>query len=302
MIKLAVMNKRNVRAVAVVTILLITIGVFIYYFAKHPNIRTQLAQLNGWTLALLLGLYCVFSLAYVFITMGTLRVARAPKIPFKEKVLLAAYSSIINFFGPLQSGPGFRILYLRKRHNVSVKDYTFATLFYYGFFAFFSGLFLCVNVLQWWQTILVLGVIVGVVAFVLRLKKGAKSVSLSAKDLLFLAAATLFQLSIVAVIYFVELHAIDSHVSVAQALTYAGAANFAMFVSLTPGAIGFRESFLLFSQNLHHINSAHVLAASVIDRSVYVLFLGGLFIMSLAVHAQDKLKIKKIKGAPELEP
>lgn len=296
------MQKQKLRALAAAAVLIITAAAFIYYFAKHPNVRTQLSELKLTTLIMLLALYTVFSLAYAFITLALLKVARAPKLPFKENVLLTAYSSIINFFGPLQSGPGFRILYLKKRHNVSVKDYGFATLIYYGMFALFSGLFLCVAALRWWQTVLVLLAISGAIAAVLRLKKKSALLHLSVRSLGLLAFATFLQVLLVAIIYFVELRAVDPHINFGQALTYTGAANFALFVSLTPGAIGFRESFLLFSQHLHHISSQHVLAASVIDRAVYVLFLGGLFVLSLAFHAQDRLKIKKVRGAPELEP
>jgi len=73
---------------------------------------------------------------------------------------------------------------------------------------------------------------------------------------------------------------------------YTGAANFALFVSITPGAIGFRESFLLFSQHLHHIDSSTIVAANLIDRSVYIVLLLLLAAGIFGTHAQRRFKIK----------
>jgi uncharacterized membrane protein YbhN (UPF0104 family) len=66
-----------------------------------------------------------------------------------------------------------------------------------------------------------------------------------------------------------------------QSVIYAAAANLALFVSLTPGAIGFRESFLLLTRQLHQIPNDIVFAASIIDRAFYVVFLLVLFVVLL---------------------
>jgi uncharacterized membrane protein YbhN (UPF0104 family) len=102
--------------------------------------------------------------------------------------------------------------------------------------------------------------------------------------------ATLCQLFVWAVIYYVELRAVHTGASLLQAITYGGAANFALFVSLTPGAIGFREAFLAFSKQLHHISTSGILAASVIDRSVFVVFLGLMALAILGTHANQRFK------------
>ena len=107
-----------------------------------------------------------------------------------------------------------------------------------------------------------------------------------------LALATLLQVFIVAVIYFVELRAVNSTISFKQAVIYTGAANFALFVSLTPGAIGFRETFLLLAHRLHHIPDSTVLSASLLDRAIYIVFLGILFLVALSMHAKDRLAVK----------
>jgi uncharacterized membrane protein YbhN (UPF0104 family) len=76
-------------------------------------------------------------------------------------------------------------------------------------------------------------------------------------------------------------------------ITYTGAANFSLFVALTPGAIGIRESFLLFTKRLNHLSNANILTASIIDRSIFLIFLGVLFIVGIILHSKNKLLVKE---------
>lgn len=286
------MKSKKFRIAAVVGILGITIAAFIYFILKHPTIIDRLRHTSPLLVLLLLGLYAIVTVLLVFVTQYSLEVGRA-KIPFRDNILLTCYSSIINFFGPLQSGPGFRIVYLKKRYNISIKNYTLATFMYYGFFALISGVFLCANVLPWWGTVLVVLAISGLSLVIIRKKRSTSTMHFSVEAITKLGIATFAQVFITAIIYFLELHSVDHTVKFTQAITYTGVANFALFVSLTPGAIGFRESFLLFTQRLHHINSSNILTASLIDRGVYILFLGILFLLSVAFHVGDRLKDKK---------
>lgn len=218
----------------------------------------------------------------------------ATVMPAAENALLTIYSSIVNFFGPLQSGPGFRAVYLKQKHKVNYKDFIKVSLIYYAFFALISGLFLFGPSLIWWQALLGLAVIAGVCWSVIKAKKVSLAMFTSQYGLLLgLFLVTLLQLSIVVIIYFVELRSVDTAISFKQAIIYTGAANFALFVSLTPGAIGFRETFLLVSERLHHIPDSTVIAASVIDRGVYVAFLGVLFLIALGLHAKSRLGVNK---------
>ena len=58
-------------------------------------------------------------------------------------------------------------------------------------------------------------------------------------------------------------------------------------------AIGIREAFLVFSQNLHHLSNMVIVAANVIDRAIYLVFLGILFIVTVGLHAKGSLRIKR---------
>lgn len=287
------MNKR-IRALLGAAVLALTISLFARYVHMHPALLTELGNVPLITLIVLLVLTCTVSVALMLILHYSLRLCNA-NIPTKENVLLTIYSSIVNFFGPLQSGPGFRAVYLKRRHRVNFKDFVRFSLLYYAFFAFFSALFLFGPSLAWWQAGPILTTVMALSWSVLKYKRISLT-KLSHPYIFKLALATLLQVSLVALIYFIELRSVDNHVSIRQALIYTGAANFALFVSLTPGAIGFRESFLLLAHRLHHIPNNIVIAASVIDRAIYLVFLGILFIAALGLHAKDRLQIKKLES------
>lgn len=279
------MTKQYIRTVVAVAVLITTVVVFALYFTHHPETIRSLAATSPLTLLTLILLYAVFTGTLVWIQRAILDICEL-SLSRKENALLIMYSSIINFFGPLQSGPGFRAAYLKKRHKVSLKRYTLATLVYYGLYAAFSGMFILAYAVKAWIILLVIAAFI-ISPLMLRIRKFRE---LRLLPVLSLALATLAQVSVQAVIYFVELHSFLSHIGYVQALIYTGAANFALFVSLTPGAIGFRESFLLFSQKLHHIGNSTIAAASVIDRSAYIILLLIMAVCIFGFHANRYFK------------
>lgn len=283
------LSKRTFKQILSIVILLLTVGLFVAYLHAHSELLHQLARLPLLRLLLLLCLYCVFLASLIWIQYATLRLCHIT-MGIKESILLVIYSSIINFFGPLQSGPAFRAAYLKKRHNVNLKLYTLASLLYYGFFALFSATFIATYFLG----IPVLMIILLVTALAPLLVTRTKLIpaqfrQLELEQIAKLAVGTMCQVAIIAVIYFFELNSLGNHAGFTPALIYSGAANFALFVSLTPGAIGFREAFILFTQHLHHIPSNQIVSASLIDRGTYILFLGMLIVVASSLHAKQYL-------------
>ena len=290
--------KRYIKTVVALIIVAATIIAFTHYLATHPQTVDRLHEMSLTSLALLLGLYTVWFLALVLITRISLRLY-SKTMGKQENLLFNAYSSLINFFGPGQSGPIFRGAYLKKRHGLGIKQYVFATLLYYGFYAVMSVLFMLVGTRPWWQTVAGMVAAAGI-SFVLIRWYAAKKAKIENESGLnfinvgLLFGATALQMVAQVGIYAIELHTAGAQASFGQVLAYTGVANLALFVALTPGAIGIRESFLLFSEGLHHMQSAIIVAANVIDRAVYLVFLGLLFILVLSMHAKDKLKINQL--------
>lgn len=279
------------RPIAAGIILIATLVAFVVFVINNPSVIDAVRHLPPQLFIALLLLYFGVIGATALIFYATTRLCGV-SLSKQEGLLVTAYSSVINFFGPLQSGPAFRAVYLKGKYGIKLLNYTTATLLYYLFFAIISGICLLSGVLGW---LMIPAVVAGVLVllcvwkFSTKVQKRLKGLHLQSVGLLFLA--TLLQVAIVAVIYFLELRHVSPGVSFSQAIIYTGAANFALFVSLTPGAIGFREAFLVFSQNLHHIDNQAIVAANIIDRGMYLVILGILALYIFGTHAQRKLKI-----------
>lgn len=296
--------KKQLKPILGGVVLLATIAVFTWYLHAHPEVWWQLKHLKFLTLVALLALYAGWWIALAAVLQATMRLYDK-KMSVRENIMLSAYSSLLNFFGPGQSGPGLRAIYLKKKHNLGIKKYIFATLIYYAFYSVISAGMLCAGSQAWWKTVGGMLAAAGGSFVVLRWYAKRSQIKsdtgMNLPILGWLFAATAVQLVAQFIIYFVEINAIDSSVSVGQALTYTGAANFALFVALTPGAIGIRESFLLFTQHLHHLGSSIIVPANVIDRAAYLVLLGILFIVVLFLHAGKKLKLRQLAAEAEAQ-
>lgn len=285
--------KRKIKTILGPIIVLATIGGFIYYAKTHPAVIDRLMDTPPVTVVSLLGLYAVWLVALMGVLYGNLALF-GRRLDRQENFYVNAYSSIINFFGPGQSGPAVRAAYLKLKHGVSVKQYAFATLIYYGFYSLFSGIIIAAAALPWWSSLAFALAGTGACLAVMTLLRMRKASLFKAsrqsvvKPLLIIAGFTLMQITLQVIIYYVELHSIGTSASLGQTLIYTGAANFALFVALTPGAIGFREAFLLFSQRLHDISNEAIIAANILDRAVYIVFLGLLFVAVLILRTRSR--------------
>ncbi len=291
--------KQKLRLTLVVVILLTTIGLFTRYVVTHPEVIHKIKDLSPAMLAALLFFYAVSFFAISLVLRISLKMY-GKTIGKQENLLLNAYSSLANFFGPGQSGPAFRGIYLKKRHNFGVKNYIFTTLLYYAFYAIISAFLLFVGSRPWWQTVLLM--LSAALCSIAILRWYAKRSSLNNQaginptTLSWMFGAVALQMAAQVGIFYVELHNASPGVSFAQVLTYTGAANFALFASVTPGAIGIREAFLVFSQRLHHISNTAIVAANIIDRAAYLVMLGIMFLAVVTLHAKDKLHVRQVTG------
>jgi uncharacterized membrane protein YbhN (UPF0104 family) len=172
------------------------------------------------------------------------------------------------------------------------------------FYALISTVFLLAFSWQWWQTLLavLLAAATSLVVIYLYRKKNKLKVNNIIKNpigFIYLFIATIFQMVIQVTIYAVELHKVNPNIALHQVITYTGAANFSLFVALTPGAIGIRESFLLLTQRLHGISSANVIAANVLDRAVFLIFLVVLFVFTIMFHVKYRTIIHQADKAEQ---
>ncbi len=280
-----------------VAIMVLSVASFAYYLAHHGYLLKQLAHTPLLLLFWVFLLYGGVFVALALILEAGVRMCRV-KLPARENLLLNSYSMLVNFFVIGQAGPGVRAAYLKKKHGLLVRRYIFVTLLYYACYAVVSALLMLLgSSAAWWLTLLAVLLVAGASALVVywyqaRSKLKHEGLQLNAPNLLYLLLATVLQALLQISVYWLELHHVNAHVTLRQTVAYTGVANMALFVSLTPGAIGIRESFLVFSERLHHISSANIVSANLIDRSVYILFLGVLFAVTVSFHVKEKLSLK----------
>jgi uncharacterized membrane protein YbhN (UPF0104 family) len=277
---------KKVLGIILITGFLVFFG---YYITVHPSIIADVLRINPIIGLVILVLYFGVVLTNFAIMYMTIKL-RGKTLPLKSGLLLTMYSSVVNFFGPLQSGPGVRAVYLKTKIGLRIRDYTFAMLFYYGAFAALNVALLFINTL-WWLT--ALGIIGAIILTII----GTRLLKLTqlSRFVFLIFIMTLAQIILVIIIYTIELNTITpaAHFSITQTISYTASANLSLFVSLTPGGIGIREAFLIFSQSLHHIQLSSIVAAGVLDRALYIIFLLVIFVVSSSMHLQQLFTAKK---------
>lgn len=269
-----------------IAILLLVFGFFIMYIIKNPSIIESIKKASLLSIFVIFIIYAIFLFAnYLLIKISVLPFIKNPDNT--ELFLVSIYSTLVNFFGPLQSGPGYRAVYFKSKHGIRIAQYAKITLLYYTFFMTFSILMLFIGSVYVLALLLCM-IIFGVVVYKKGVFLGFDSGIVSKISLL-----AIIQLFLGVILFFSELYFIGAHPSLESSISYTGAANLSVFVGITPGAIGIREAFLVLSQSLHGISSDQIIAANVLDRSVYFLFLIVLFFLSSGLHIKQKLGFKK---------
>lgn len=278
------------RTVPRLSLVAVTVAVFAYYLTHHGELLRQLASTPPHAVAVLYLFYWLWFAALALTVHATLCLCRST-LPAGEHLLLNAYSTLVNFFVPGQGGLAVRGLYMKRRHGLTMRTYVFASLVYYACYAVVSIVMLLGPARPWWQTLCGLAGVMATSVLVLgwfsrRSETLSSATNLKPLAIAFLMATTLVQAAVQVLVYGYELRIIDPAVHWSQVVSYTGAANFSLFVALTPGAIGIRESFLLFSERLHHISTATIVGASLIDRAVFMLLLGSLALLTVLFHAR----------------
>ncbi len=278
-----------------VSLILITLLFAVYYFSKNTYLLKELKNIPIYLFVIIFLLFWVMLLVLSLVFEMYIRLAHKSLKP-KENILLNAYSQFINFFVPGQSGPIVRGYYMKKKKDLKVIDFTLVTLIYFFIYAFISLFFIILGSQSVWISLISL-ILISLVTFIFYkyylVKKNISRLNLSSKNLFYLFLATLLQVLLQALIYYLELHSINHGIKVSQVITYTGAANLALFVALTPGAIGVRELFLVFTQKLHHVPISETILANTIDRSVFIVFLLSIGIFITVFKVKDTLKIQK---------
>lgn len=280
--------RRNKKLLAIIIIFLF--GIFLeYYLHSNPKLLQNVFNIGFGNILLLTLLYGGLLLTNVGMIYATIRLCNK-KLPLKNSLFLTIYSTIINFFGPLQSGPVVRSIYLKSKIGLRIRDYTYAMLFYYFAYALINLSLLFINKITWLS---ILGMLITLIAIAISANRlGFKSFK---RYVFYIFILTTLQVLVITFIYSIELNITSplAHYSFMQTISYTAGANLSLFVSLTPGAIGFRETFLVLSQSLHNVPLGSIITAGIIDRAIYIVFLAMLFLLSSALHLKNIFSVNK---------
>lgn len=280
--------------------ILVVIGTafaFFWFARTHPEIVSNLKQTTTLTLFMMVIMYFGSICSIAFILKVMLRLY-GKHLSISEYFLLTAYSSLVNFFGLGQSGPGVRAVYLKVKHGIPINQFLFGTLIYFAWLILFSFAMLFAPMIPWWLTCVYTVIAAAACAFVIWLAAGPNKFSLVPREckprlvrmVLMTGIGTALQITFLTAAYFTELCAVDSSVTLGQAISFTGVANFSLFVSITPGAIGIREAFLFLSQKIHGVSAETIATVSALDRGVYFVVLALLGLLVLFTHAGQRFR------------
>lgn len=128
--------QRNLKRLLASVILVLTAVLFTRFFMHHPEYWQQLKHVSRWTIVWVILLNAAMMGVLVALCEVTVRLC-GKHIRLRDNFLLTSYSSLINFFGPYQSGPGVRGVILKTKYKIRLRDYMLATLLTLATFAFF---------------------------------------------------------------------------------------------------------------------------------------------------------------------
>ncbi|PID30383.1 hypothetical protein CR983_02735 [Candidatus Saccharibacteria bacterium] len=287
----------TIKHIAAVIAILATTAFFVGFLIKNPSTLDTLLAIDPLTLLILLIGYSLIIAANGIALFYSLRYFHL-KTNLKENILLTGYSSIINFFGPLQSGPGVRAIYLKKKHGLSFKKFLGITIVFYVFFITANASVLAGLAFARAASPLIAAAVIfaaaalGAAMFWLlynanqRVKTIAASlgkIRFASREVGYIGIAALLLFAATLIIFGAEIFYVSDSYTIVNALGYTATANLSLFVSLTPGSLGFREAFLVFAGSLHQVSLADIVTANIIDRAFNVVFLILLFGFLLAI-------------------
>ena len=269
------MSSKQKKYVNIITFFVL--GLFaVSYFSSHHNIFSEFTKIPILLVLaiLLLNIVQLLIISRVFISVINLNKI---KLSFKTSLILNSNSLVLNFFIPGQAGPVYRGYYLKEKHNLKPSDYTISTIVYYAVYAVVAVCLLTFGIFPYLLAgILSLAIIAASYLITLKYLHNltGKRLSVTPKVLSGLILNTIWQLILAVAIYYLELHFVKHGVKFKEVLSYTAIASLSLFVSLTPAGIGIREAFLIFSEKITNLNTNQVVLASLVDRSIYIIYLG----------------------------
>lgn len=311
------MNKKTISQIFTLAFLFL----FIWYGVTHKEALEVMKSVSIISLLFIVaGRLTVYAGNGMFIKWTT--EAFTDKLSTGESFYVGMLSAIGNFFGPLLGGASIRAVYLKRFHKLSYSNFTSTLMSYYVILFLINFSLAVISLLLLPKTsqtgALILFFCIGIIVLVgfTFIKLPDKNVVLNKSysnlfnkiietiynigfgwkiivkkgDLLFkLTGLALLSFSAQYMISFVEFKAIGVEVSPAALGLYTAILSISLLVSFTPGAIGVRESMLIFIGLTLGVSTEQILQVAIIDRGVTFLLLFALFLITRSTKIKNKL-------------
>lgn len=312
----------------------VLLACFFFLYSYVRNNLSDFTKLSDISVpyTLMIGCVCLAMLVVNGLFLKALTVSFDIDMSFLEYFSISVITSFGNIFLPMKAGAGFRAVYLKSRHDF---DYPFFLsslganylvafhitsvtalgclwLFYTrsGAFSFpVTLVFLGVAAFTTWALVFpppgLEWVPIGWVRHrINQVMSGWQIIRKSRKtvvQLCYLSALNLFLGFAVTWLEFNAFHIKDTYgngIGFLQAAIFSAIGALSFLISITPAALGIRESLLMFSSRFLGITQSQALTVSLLDRSVNVVVLS-LFFGFAWLYINKKMKIKRIISTPE---
>lgn len=306
---------------------LVFLAAFVWWGLNNRDVFEALKDVTIWALlAIGFGKMMVNVVNGLF-TKWTVE-AFTKKLKLGEGIYVAILSAIGNYFGPLLGGASIRAIHLKKSHNLSYSKFTSTVAGYYLIIFIANSIIAIVSILlleKSKQTVPLLVFFTAWLAVLVALtfvrlpRRSRWDRFAKHKSIRYLVTAIydieegwhilvknknlMFRLMLLGfsgfVITFlltlVEFNSIGAHISLPALGLYTSLVTVSMLLSLTPGAIGIRETILLFVSVTLGVSHEQIIQVAVIDRGVN-------FVVLLLLFAVIRVPGIKRKLAPENAP
>lgn len=284
------------------------VAAFVWFFFSHKAEFHVLTHMPWYLLILIALSQLVVILTNTAFQISLLKVYQL-RISWWESFVVVVKSSVINFFGFLQGGTGYRAYYLKKHYNLSYARFAllftanYLVVFFicalfgmigsllqaahsghatnYGVVVFFAVATFALLVLMFISP----SRLPGNSKFMLRIKGVLAEwdhIISSKKRVFGLFLIGLVQFWALTASFFLELRAIHASTNLPGLMVYSAIAGFSILVALTPAAIGFRETLLIFARQALGVSVSVIVLSATVDRIVYFFLL-----LALSIFTQE---------------
>lgn len=289
------------RKVAPLIVLLVFISLIMAYIWVHRSDFESLKNISIYYV-LLIACFWLFAITAQGMVLRALTVDFGIDLSFREYFAISVMTNFGNIFLPMRGGAGFRAVYLKSKYNF---DYSYfvstlagnylisfniasqiglagmAVLFLQkgAFNPLIAIIFLVILLLTSWAIFFPPATVgfIPIKWLSIRLNhvlSGWHTMRRSTKTVLRLSILTLVYIILGTVITWLEFSAFQMKdgagdpIGFLQSLIFSSIGSLSLLVSITPAALGIRETLLMFSSQFLEISPSQALAVSLLDRTV----------------------------------